>query len=305
MRPSAQEPADRELSKIMFGKVRAMERNLSSYRARIDLETAASAVLSRIQGQTLDYFVEDYDAAPDTWIADIAAWSDTEINVTVPITAYEGPIAIVRIAVTGAMINDIRTGSPLRYRDPNTARVIDPRHRPAFVDGWRIRRTGGAVMLSNTVPVTIATAGAERLRIIPSAAAVRSGTPTGRSAMDQYTYGEQAFWAWDWNLALPHFLLGVDWDGILGFDYGYRDPFLQTFVEDLKYQAAGIARPPIETEGYTLPMLAPDGTVRETTQHKAMVDRITGIGIRPFTSFGAIPLLPAPGVDRLIAPTVA
>jgi hypothetical protein len=299
--PSAAESAGRELSKILFGNVRAMERNLSSYRARIDLESAASAVLSRIQGQALNYFVEDYDAAPDTWAADIAAWTDTEIKVTVPITAYEGPIQVVRIALTTATVNDVRTGAPLRYRDPNTARVIDSKHNPTFVDVWQIQRTTGAPLVSNAVPVTIAGDGAQRMRIASSAAA----QPTGRGARDQFTYGEQAFWAWDWNLALPHFLIGVDWDGIFGFDYGERDLFFQTFVENLKYKAAGIARPSIEAEGYRFPMLAPDGTVRETVQHKAMIDRITGTGIRPYTSFGAIPLLPEQGADRIIAPVVA
>jgi hypothetical protein len=146
--PSASEPADRELSKLLFGNVRAMERNLSSYRARINLDSAASAVLSRILGQTLDYFVEDYNATPDTWVADIATWTNDEINVTVPITAYEGPIEIVRIPLTKETVSDIRTGAPLRYRDPNTARVIEAQHRYAFVDGWRIRRTGAAVLVS-------------------------------------------------------------------------------------------------------------------------------------------------------------
>src|SRR5271166_5883176 len=53
MVPSAPESSDRELSKILFGDVRALERNLSSYRARIDLESAASAGLSAIQGRSL------------------------------------------------------------------------------------------------------------------------------------------------------------------------------------------------------------------------------------------------------------
>src|SRR5690349_11075192 len=53
--PSVAEPADLELSKILFGNVRAMERNLSSYRARIDLESAASAVLSKIQNTALTH----------------------------------------------------------------------------------------------------------------------------------------------------------------------------------------------------------------------------------------------------------
>src|SRR5271165_4741572 len=48
---SPAEPASRELSKVLFGNVRALERNLSSYQARIDLESAASAVLSRLQGE--------------------------------------------------------------------------------------------------------------------------------------------------------------------------------------------------------------------------------------------------------------
>jgi hypothetical protein len=303
--PSTAEPTGRELSKVLFGNVRAMERNLSSYPARINLESAASAVLSKIQGTALNYFVEDYDPAPDTWVADIATWSDTAIDVRVPITAYEGPIEVVRISLTEAAINDIRTKAPLRYRDPNTARVVDNRHKLAFVDGWDIRRAGSTVLVSNAVPVTIATSGDDRMRTIASAAAAPAGTVTGRSARDQYVYGEQAFWAWDWNLALPHFLLGVDWDGIFGFGYQSYDPFIETFVQRLKYKASGIERPAIETEGYRLPMLAPDGTVRDTTLHKAIVDRITGSGVRPFTSFGAIPLLPETGAERLIAPDVA
>src|SRR5262249_2712648 len=157
----------------------------------------------------LDYFVEDYDPAPDTWVADIAAWSDTEISLTVPITAYEGPIEVVRIPLANDAIRDIRTGAPLHYRDPTTARVINTAHAQASVDGGQVRRAGADGLVSNAVPVAIATSGDDRLRILPSAAATRRGIPTGRSASDQYAYGERAFWAWDWNLALPHFLLGV------------------------------------------------------------------------------------------------
>jgi hypothetical protein len=302
---SAAEPNDRELSKILFGNVRAMERNLSSYRARIDLQSAASAALGAIQGRALDYFVEDYDPAPDTWVADIATWTDTAISVRVPITAYEGPIEVVRIGLGSDVVEDIRTGAPLRYRDPNTARVIDSRHDRAFLDGWEIRRAGSAVQASNAVPANIATGGQFRMRAIPPAATAPAGTATGRSARDQYVYGEQAFWAWDWNLALPHFLFGVDWDGIFGFGYQNHDPFIETFVQKLKYKVADIERPSIETEGYRLPMLAPDGTVRETVQHNAMIDRITGSGVRPYTSFGAVPLLPEQGAEKLIAPDVA
>ena len=43
--PSGPELSDRELSKIQFGNVRAMERDLSSYRARIDLASADRHVL--------------------------------------------------------------------------------------------------------------------------------------------------------------------------------------------------------------------------------------------------------------------
>ena len=44
-------------------------------------------IRDRLQGTALNYFVEDYDPAPDTWVADIATWSDTAIDVRVPITA--------------------------------------------------------------------------------------------------------------------------------------------------------------------------------------------------------------------------
>jgi hypothetical protein len=302
---SPPEPADHDLSKVLFGNVRALERNLSSYQARIDLESAASAVLSRIQGGALDYFVEDYARAPDTWVADISAWSDTEIDLNVPITAYEGPITIVRLVPSGETVTDIRNGQPLRYRDPITARVIDAQQNAAFVDGWQILRTGPTALASNAVPVTVAVDGKDRMRIVPPVVPGRAGTPTGRSVADQFSYGERAFWAWDWNLALPHFLLGVDWNGIFGQSYQEGNSFIQTFIENLKYQAAGIDRPSIETDGYSMPMLAADGTVREMVQHRAMIDRMTGTGIRPFTGFGAIPLLPEPGADRLIAPDVA
>src|SRR6516162_10389604 len=94
---SPPESANKELSKVLFGNVRAFERNLSSYPARIDLQTGAASLFAQLQGKVLDYFVEQYQPVPDTWAGDIYAWSDTEIDLTVPITAYEGPIQVVRI----------------------------------------------------------------------------------------------------------------------------------------------------------------------------------------------------------------
>src|ERR1700719_767699 len=61
-----------ELSKVLFGTVRALERNLSSYRARIDLGTGLASLLARMQGRALDYFVEPWDPVPDTWAGDIS-----------------------------------------------------------------------------------------------------------------------------------------------------------------------------------------------------------------------------------------
>ena len=86
-----------------------------------------------------------------------------EIDLTVPITAYEGPIQIIRIPVTGDYVLDIKTGKPLLYQDPNTARVTIGK-RYAFVDVWPIARTGATVLASNTVPVDIATDGNDRLQ---------------------------------------------------------------------------------------------------------------------------------------------
>jgi hypothetical protein len=322
---SPPEASGKELSKVLFGNVRAFERNLSSYPARIDLQTGAASLWAQLQDKVVDYFVEKYQRVPDTWAGDIYAWSDSEIDLTVPITAYEGPIQVVRIPLTGNYLLDIRTGAPLRYRDPNTARVVE-NDKYAFVDGWQIARTGDSVLASNTIPATIAQSGRERLQygapLIPgtseaearetrqaleSAAArpLRKTRPTMRSAADQYAYGEKAYWAWDWNLALPHLLLGVDWDGIFGFRFDEREPFIERLVQALKYKETGITRPAIEPEGYQFPEFNGDGTVGPPHLHKAMIDRITGNGVRPFMSFGAVPLLTEDGAERLVAPPVA
>jgi hypothetical protein len=162
-RASPPEPAGKELSKVLFGNVRAFERNLSSYSARIDIGTGVFSILARLEGQALDYFVEPYVPLPDTWAGDIYAWSDNQIDLTVPITAYEGPVQIVRIPVTGDYVRDIKTGQPLLYVDPNTARVVVGK-RHAFVDQWRIARTDQTALASNAVPVTIALDGAHRLQ---------------------------------------------------------------------------------------------------------------------------------------------
>jgi len=121
VRPSPPEAPGKELSKVLFGNVRAFERNLSSYRARIDIGTGLASIWARLRGKTLDYFVEPWEPVPDTWAGDIYGWSDSEIDLTVPITAYAGPIQVIRIPVTGNYVLDIQTGKPLRYPDPNTA----------------------------------------------------------------------------------------------------------------------------------------------------------------------------------------
>ncbi len=322
---SPPEAASKELSKILFGNVRAFERNLSSYPARIDLQTGAASLFAQMQGRALDYFVEKYQPVPDTWAGDIYSWGDTEIDLTVPITAYEGPIQVVRIPVTGSYVLDIRTSASLRYRDPNTTRVVD-KDKYVFVDGWQIARTDESVLASNTVPAAIAQAGEERLQYgAPLVAGTSEGDaqetrqalesaetgqlrktrPTMRSAADQYAYGEKSYWAWDWNLALPHLLLGVDWDRIFGFRYDQKDPFIEMLVQTWRYKESDIARPALEPQGYQFPELRADGTVKQTRLHQAMIDRSTGEGIRPFTSFGAIPLLPEAEAERLIAPAVA
>src|SRR6516162_6878444 len=301
---SPPEAANKELSKVLFGKVRAFERNLSSYPARIELQTGAASLFAQLQGKVLDYFVEQYQPVPDTWAGDIYAWRDTEIDLTVPITAYEGPIQVVRIPLPGSYVLDIRTGASLRYRDPNTARVVE-KDKYVFVDGWQIARTDAAVLASNTVPVGIAQSGADRLQYgaplvagtsegdaretrqaLQSAATgqLRKTRPTMRSAADQYADGEKAYWAWDWNLALPHLLIGVDWDGIFGFRFDERIPFIEKLVQNLKYKWTRIPRPAIEPAGYQFPEFNGDGSVKQLRLHKAMIDRITGTGVRPFTS---------------------
>jgi hypothetical protein len=323
IRPSPPEAPDKELSKVLFGTVRALERNLSSYPARISIGTGAASVLARLRGEVLDYFVEPWEPVPDTWAGDIYAWTDSEIDLTVPITAYEGPIQVIRIPTTGSYVRDIKTGRRLLYPDPNTARVTRD-NRYAFVDVWPIARTGATVLASNRVPMDIATDGDDRMQYgsvtsddpVHAQAArqalnaadtqrLMKAMPTQRAAADQYAYGEKAYWAWDWNLAVPHFVLGVDWDGIFGFDFDRKDPALETLLKTLEYGKSGIPEPKLEDKGYTFPQLGADGTVKQTLLHKALIDRTTGAGIRPFTSFGAIPLLPDAGAEKVVAPAVA
>jgi hypothetical protein len=323
VRSSPSEVQGKELSKVLFGNVRALERNLSSYRARISIATGIASLLKRLRGQTLDYFVEPWAPIPDTWAGDIYGWSDTEIDLTVPITAYEGPIQIIRIPTTGNYVLDVKTGKPLLYADPNTARVTI-RKGYAYVDVWPIARTDETLLAGNTVPVDIATDGNARMQYgsvtssnpaeasaarqaLAKASAQRlvKALPTLRSAADQYAYGEKAYWAWDWNLAAPHFALGVDWDGIYGFGSGRPETYLEVLAKQLEYRESGIPEPKIEAQGYQFPLLNPDGSVRQTVLHKAMIDRTTGEGIRPFTSFGAIPLLPDTGATKIVAPAVA
>src|SRR6185295_3648675 len=86
---SSPEPAGKELSKVLFGTVRALERNLSSYRAEISLKTALTSLFTSLQSAPVDYFYEPWVRVPDTWAGDIYGWNDTEIDLTVPITAYE------------------------------------------------------------------------------------------------------------------------------------------------------------------------------------------------------------------------
>ena len=323
VRKSPPEAQGKELSKVLFGNVRALERNLSSYSARIGIGTGTSSIAARLLGRTLDYFVEPWRPVPDTWAGDIYSWSDSEIDLTVPITAYEGPVQIVRIPATGKYVLDIRTGKPLLYQDPNTARVTIDKHY-AFADVWPIARTGESVLASNAVAVDIAADGKNRLQYgsvtsndpLEARAANKALTtastqrlvksmPTLRSTADQFLYGEKAYWAWDWNLGAPHFVLGVDWDGIFGFDFGRKPPASENLLKDIEHEKSGIAPPNTEEQGYSLPELAADGTVRQTVLHKALIDRSTGEGIRPFTSFGAVPLLPEPGAEKVIAPPVA
>jgi mono/diheme cytochrome c family protein len=322
VRVSPPDTPGKDLSKVLFGNVRALERNLSSYRANISIGTGLASVAARLEGKALDYFVEPWVPIPDTWAGDIYDWNDTEIDLTVPITAYEGPIQIIRIPVTGDYVLDIQTGKPLLYRDPNTARVVNNK-RYAFVDLWKIARTDETVLASNAVTVAVVLDGDKRLQYgsvagpaaeanaarqaLASAGTQRlvKATPTLHSAADQYAYGEKAYWAWDWNLAAVHFALGVDWDGIFGFDPGRPESRLEILAKDLKYKESGIPEPKTEANGYNFPELAADGTVKQTLPHKPMIDRSTGEGIRPFTSFGAIPLLPDTGATKVIAPAVA
>src|SRR5262249_51826548 len=145
----------------------------------------------------------------------------------------------------------------------------------AFVDLWQIARTGATVLASNSVPVAVALDNGNRLQYGGGAAAQQvlaaAGTrrlaktgPTARSAADHCGYGARAFWSWDWNLAFPHFGLGIDWDGIFGYGFDRKESPLKTAAKAVEYAKSGIAEPQIEPQGYNFPELAADGTVKQT-----------------------------------------
>lgn len=300
--------ADRaELSKIMFGRVRALERSMPSYPGRLNFTTLGQAFRTGI-----DFFYEEFVSQPPTWVSDIVSWSDTKIEVRVPITAYEGPVVVWRMRVTGdgprEFVKDIVTGEPASYVDPNTARVrtfsqsllskpfrIFQEGELKFKTTYPILRTEGRPLQSKAVAVKIALDGARRNE---------KDAPTGRAAAAQYEYGEKIWYAHDWNLGLTHLVLGVDWDGVFGFEprqtstleagEGRVKEILGLFGTEAD---EGEPRRVPSSQGYQNPLFA-------SLRQVPLKDRFTGGPINPFKAFGAIPVAAEAGASRLVAPKV-
>ena len=113
----------------------------------------------------LNYFVEKYQPTPDTWARDIYGWNDTEIDLTVSITAYDRPLSGHPHSAHRKLRARYWTGSPLRYRDPNTARVVEGTNS-AFVDGRQIAKPARPLP-SNTVPAPSPSPAGNRLQYGP------------------------------------------------------------------------------------------------------------------------------------------
>ena len=323
-----------ELSKVLFGKVRALERSLAEYPGHLNFMTVAQSLTRGI-----DVYYEQWVPRTDTWVGDLISWSPTKIELTVPITAWEGPIVVWREKlhqVNGKTdyVGDIETGAPVTFVDPNTSRVrvfpktllIDPlkafrQGTLAFTETYPVARVlGERPLLSNAVDVNIALSGDKRLtfegpRALSKSPAVKTDV-TARSAKDQYAYGEKIWWSHDWNLGIAHLLLGVDWDGIFGFQPRQKSLLLDAGVrvkagfgkisglfgpDDIGSGPYAGKRVAAE-EGYPNPLLTKDGA---PAIQLPLRDRFTGKAIDPYRAFGAIPLAKEAGASSFVAPAIA
>lgn len=189
---------DVDLSKVMVGKVRALERDLTMMLGETKIHLKEFPHLNRVQyveGQKPEQF--GGETWPQTWKKDIVSWNPQQITFRVPMTASQGPI-VVQVQKKGAKVQSLgEPGKAHLIPDPIFERAPeDARSKPSLtVDAV------GAASLSNAVPVKI----------------------NNPAFAEQVKRGEALYWAFDYNMGLTQHLVHIDWWSIL--EGNSDDPF--------------------------------------------------------------------------------
>ena len=165
---------DIDFSKIMVGNSRVLETTLQMYEQKLD-------ILS-----TLNY---ETNTARSTWPKDVLAWSDTEVQFTVPSHASKGPLKLQVQKRLGFNNSLTRPGQPHNVIDAQVYRIESPTDVNCDV---------------------VSTLSAESKAIAPIEVAV-----VNTSFADMVKLGREMFWSYDYNLGLSHKYKGLEWDAII------------------------------------------------------------------------------------------
>ncbi len=125
---------DVDYSKVLFGKIRALERDLPMYEGKIDY---------------LNALFFELDNQVDSWKKDILSWNDNQITLRVPSIAYQGPLKISVANRTGSVASLVDPSKPFMARDPLTERIA------GFNYVYGVVSRLGDFFESNEVPLTI------------------------------------------------------------------------------------------------------------------------------------------------------
>lgn len=99
---------DLDYSKVLFGKIRALERDLPMYEGKINY---------------LDALFYEVNNQVDAWGKDIILWNDKQIILKVPSIAYEGPLKISVGKRRGVVASLVDPSKPFYAKDPLTERI--------------------------------------------------------------------------------------------------------------------------------------------------------------------------------------
>jgi len=211
---------DIDYSKIMFGKVRALERDLLMYKGNLNL-------IKRLFSEKPNVFSK--------WPTNIKSWSDTFIEVTVPvIAAGDGPLVIQVQKRTGANASLDDPSTPFTLWDPLTERI-----EASFAHPSDVVSVLGAPAQSNSVPLQVRNPDFEK----------------------QVKLGEAIFWSYDYNIGLVHKMVELDWDAI--FSGRAKDPVTGAVADPVKLFGAfkiregevpKVASQPFYFDPYPMPM---------------------------------------------------